>query len=140
MKPIQILAEPIAGIGVLLSLYILYLAESWLRCNTRAISKWAVWDRVRPAGKWVLQELIDPCVCASCVYLGIISTALLPALLLLGMTGLIISPLAALPLTFYVFDIRAYPRWQAANKSPLGARILRALSDGVTWPRWWRRS
>lgn len=106
--------------------------------------------------RWGLRELGEPWLCAGCVYLGVISTALLPATLLTallsatvpvnllpthilpGTISLAISPLAALPIAARVFDIRAYDRWRIARRDPLGVRMLRAYSDGVDWLRWWR--
>lgn len=102
-------------------------------------------ERVRRVGAWARRELGDALLCAVSVYLGVLSSTLLPAGALallpwpeLPVAGLVLSPLAAIPLAARVFDTRGWPRWQAGRRAPLGVRVLRALSDGVLWLRWWR--
>jgi hypothetical protein len=93
--------------------------------------------------RWTIREFGDPVVCAACVYFGVLSTSLLPMALVLqlapaAVVGLVLSPLAAFVITARVFDTRAYGRWQRSARARLGARVLRAYSDGVTWGAWLR--
>lgn len=95
-------------------------------------------------GAWMLHEFVGPSCCFLCVYLGVLSTALLPVTLLAHLAvaprlSVVVSPLAALPLAIHVFDRRAYMRWRAGCRAQLGARLLRACGDGVIWWRWWAR-
>jgi hypothetical protein len=93
---------------------------------------------------WIQHEFGTIVLCFICVYFGVISTTWLSPILLAHMyfpemSGLMISPLAAIPITILVCTLRAYPRWHAASSTPLGVRMMRACSDGVTWPFWcWR--
>lgn len=101
------------------------------------------WQRRGRAGRWTLRELGDPFACYGCVAVGVLGTTTFPASLmsLLGMPGLTLAaltPLAALFLAGRVFDTRAYARWRARRNAPLAARMIAAVSDGLTWPRWWR--
>ena len=66
------------------------------------------------------------------------SSMLLPAALLPVPAQVVLTPLAALPIAVFVADHRAYRRWRGAARAPLGARLLRACSDGVLWWCWWR--
>lgn len=101
------------------------------------------WGRVlvRAAVFWGLREFSDPVVCAGCVYLGVMSSSALPLAVLLHimplpLVGVVLSPLAAFAITTRVFDTRAYLRWQRGARGRLGARLLRAYSDGVMWWLW----
>jgi hypothetical protein len=89
--------------------------------------------RLRATASWAAHELGEPALCFACVYAGVLSITLLPGglLALLYGPGLLISPLAALPLALRVFDRRAYARWRAGRRGALLARMLRACSDGV---------
>jgi hypothetical protein len=58
---------------------------------------------------------------------------------ILALLGLALSPLAAFAIAARVFDIRAYRRWQSGARTRLGARLLRAYSDGRTWGAWLRQ-
>ena len=92
---------------------------------------------------WAIREFGEPMVCTACVYLGVLSTSILPLVIALqlapaAVAGLVISPLAAFVVAARVFDTRAYSRWQRGARARLGARVLRAYSDGVTWGAWLR--
>jgi len=91
-------------------------------------------------GSWLVKELADPGLCFLCVYLGVVSTTLLPTtaiyfLQLPTISGLFLSPLASIPIAIRVFDRRAYRRWHNSSKAVLGVRMLRACSDGIQWAR-----
>jgi hypothetical protein len=93
---------------------------------------------------WAIREFGDSMVCACCVYLGVLSTGLLPTVLLahvapVVLVGLVLSPLTAFAITARVFDNRAYRRWQSNARTRLGVRLLRAYSDGLTWGAWLRQ-
>jgi hypothetical protein len=82
--------------------------------------------------------------CLACTLSGVLLTTTLPAVLIgqyvpIALVGAALSPLAALTVAIRVFDVRAYSRWQAGQAKPLGVRMLRACSDGITWPLWWWR-
>lgn len=122
---------------------VLYRIVVVLICCLRAIGLW-LWHTGRATGWWTLREFGEPAVCAFFVYLGVLSTSLLPSALLLQfapsvLIGLALPPLAAFVIAVRVFDNRAYRRWQSANRVRLGARLLRAYSDGVMWSVWLRR-
>jgi hypothetical protein len=101
-----------------------------------------LWVYSRRAGAWAVRELGSLSLCVVCVYLGIMSTLWLPPTLLLLVGGSVtpghITWLMAIPITIVVCDRRAYGRWRSSHRAPLGVRMLRALSDGVTWWRWWK--
>lgn len=81
----------------------------------------------------------EPALCAACVYLGVLSASALPlALHAAPMPAgeLALAPLAAMAITARIFDVRAYGRWQRGARTRLGARMLRAYSDGVMWSAW----
>jgi hypothetical protein len=93
--------------------------------------------------RWAIREFGEPVVCTTCVYLGVLSTSILPLVIALqlapaAVAGLVLSPLAAFVVAARVFDTRAYSRWQRGARARLGARVLRAYSDGVTWGVWLR--
>lgn len=103
--------------------------------------------QLRRVALWLRRELGDTLLCGAAIYLGVLSSTLAPAAALsllpwetLRLAGLVISPLAALPLAALVFDTRAWMRWRSASRAPLGTRLLRAYSDGILWPRYFRRS
>jgi len=58
---------------------------------------------------------------------------------ILALLGLALSPLAAFAIAARVFDTRAYRRWLSGARMWLGARLLRAYSDGRTWGVWLRQ-
>jgi len=58
---------------------------------------------------------------------------------ILALFGLALPPLAAFAIAARVFDIRAYRRWQSGTRTRLGARLVRAYSDGLTWGAWLRQ-
>ncbi len=94
--------------------------------------------------RWAIREFGEPVICAACVYLGVLSTSMLPLAVVLQLApaaavSVVLSPLAAFAITARVFDIRAYNRWQRGARVRLGARVLRAYSDGVMWGVWLRR-
>ncbi len=119
----------------------------WLVVATARVLRrfWGVlWIALRALCIWAIREFGEPTVCAFCVYLGVLSTSLLPVAILLRFTpaalfGLALSPLAAFAIAARVFDIRAYRRWQSGGRTRLGARLLRAYSDGITWGAWLRQ-
>jgi hypothetical protein len=85
---------------------------------------------------------IEPWIVVGCHYVGVLFWTLLPPTLLSliyppMINGLLISPLAAVPIAIVVFDHRGYARWVSASHRSLSVRILRAVSDGVTWLYWW---
>lgn len=88
--------------------------------------------------RWVGRELQGPVLCLLAVYVGVLCSMLLPAVLLPVPAQVVLTPLAALPIAVSVADQRAYRRWRGAGRAPLGARLIRACSDGVLWWCWWR--
>jgi hypothetical protein len=92
--------------------------------------------KVVGAVRWIAHELLEPAVCWSFVYLGVLSTMLLPSILV---AIPLLSPLAAIPIAIYVFDVRAHRRWRASDRARVGARVLRACSDGIMWWKHWRK-
>lgn len=128
------------------------LRNSSLLSSTSRIAsgRQRLWLWVCQGSRWVLRELGSPLLCFICVYLGIISSTILLShvpstvdlkFLALNMAGInpsVLSPLAALAPTAYVFDVRAYARWRKGYSAPLFVRVIRAYSDGVLWIRWCR--
>lgn len=89
--------------------------------------------------RWCGREFGAPVLCFICVYIGVLSTMLLPGVLVPATDGIVLSPVAALPLAILVVDIRAYKRWHGSKQTRMGIRMLRACSDGITWwCVWWR--
>ena len=100
-----------------------------------------LWPWIQRVSVWILWNFGEPLLCFICVYLGVISTMMLPTpgLSLLGVPSSIsamFSPIAAFPFAARTFDKRAYDHWRKARKIPLGVRMVRAYSDGVTWAFW----
>ncbi len=111
-------------------------------------ARWC-WGRRAFAWSWMRREIGVPLFCYGCIALGVESTTLLPFSTLLYLTtgsltgvnmpqlaGLVLTPAIALVLAALVFDARGYERWRTSCRTPLLARMLRAFSDGVCWPRW----
>lgn len=99
---------------------------------------------VRIVALWALREFGEAVICTLCVYLGVLSTSVLPLALMLQIVplatvSLVLSPFAAFVVAARVFDTHAYRRWQRGGRGRLGARLLRAYSDGITWA-WWLRT
>lgn len=127
---------------IFLAIWLASAAIAWL-ARAAGLALRAAWQRRGRFGRWTLRELGDPLACYGCVALGVLGTATLPASLapLLGRSGMVtvaLTPLAALLLAGRVFDTRAYQRWCSRRNAPLAARMIAAISDGLTWPRWWR--
>ncbi len=78
--------------------------------------------------RWTARDILAIAVVAPC------ALVVLAALL-----GLALSPLAAFAIAARVFNIRAYRRWQSGTRTRLGAWLLRAYSDGLTWGAWLRQ-
>jgi len=53
--------------------------------------------------------------------------------------GAVLTPIAGLAIAIRIFDVRSYTRWQWGRAAPLGVRMVRACSDGMSWPLWWWR-
>jgi len=111
--------------------------------------------------RWLLNQLLAPCLCFACIYAGVLLTLLLPTSLWSAMVSpdiarAVVSALtsfrlpdipdadhlrkallAALPLAVHVFR-HGYLEWKTSI-DPLGARILYACAVGVTWPKIWFR-
>ena len=97
-------------------------------------------------GRWLLREIFEPWFVVTLVYIGVMSSILLPQAILIGIfgagvgtIGVVITPAAALPLSIVVYDRHAYLRWTASQRAPLATRMLRAVSDGVQWVLFLRR-
>jgi hypothetical protein len=110
---------------------------------------------------WCQFHFFVPALCFICVYLGVVSTVFLPAVLWTGivpgvsailrgvpLTAFPIAQipepmkmpgvlLAAVPIALIVFK-RHYPEWQASS-DPLLARMLFAACAGVGWSIVWFR-
>jgi hypothetical protein len=99
----------------------------------------AAWKRAIIAICWMCREFWEPTLCFCCVYLGVLSTMLLPSTLAPTLAGIALSPLAAIPVAVIVVDARAHKRWRASERARLGMRLLRACSDGILWWCWWRK-
>lgn len=104
----------------------------------------SLWHNIRNLATRIYRE-DNAYLCLACVYAGIVSTMLLPVSIVATLQPasfllLTPSPLAAIPLAILVFDNRAYRRWRANSKSPLGVKLIRACSDGITWFRWLKAS
>lgn len=87
---------------------------------------------------------VEPWLVVVCHYIGVLFWTLLPSTLLSiaypsAIGGVVVSPLAAVPIAIVIFDHRGYARWTRAYQQPYSVRILRAISDGITWPYWWHK-
>lgn len=93
--------------------------------------------RRRRARLRALWRHTHPLLCWVCVYLGVLTTMLLPTTALLSqfwpMSGiaLAVTPYVGIWITCRVVDRRALARWMAAEHEPLTVRMLRALGDGA---------
>ena len=146
-------------------------AESALRNSAHAVLRVFRWTSVMSVQLWqaayiaigcLYHHLVDPALCLSCIYLGVLSTLYLPIVIFVGLAptllvGLGVTTLTkesmvqlfavansfdtlkiAVPLTLAVFR-RYYSEWQT-NSAPLLARMCYAMYAGVVWPRVWFRS
>lgn len=109
------------------------LERNQVRCDQSCLSRR---DKRDLSTIW---KQLEPLVCLLCVVAGVLIGTWLPSTLMAETASSTIvtiasSPWAAIPIGFVIFKLRAYKRWRAAHASPLTARMLSAIAEGVMWP------
>lgn len=109
--------------------------------NAREQGRPRLFDRLvagfRRWGAWGFREFGDTMACLLCVYLGVLTTMVVPssASLLVGAPGqltLTIASFVALPMALEITHNKGIKKWRSSS-GRLGEKMLAAITLGITW-------